>query len=151
VSPHPPPSPSWQKSHLLAPYRCVKFEREKKLYFFFVEEIVFLDVLALCVSSSLASSFQQIIEVLTLTGLRSAAQLDGPFPSTLRANVVRCILGQTNGGSKSAIFRARPPALPASSPSSAACQAGLQCRRQPANRQTVAHPRERGCTRGTLS
>jgi hypothetical protein len=42
VSPHPPPSPSWQKSHLLAPYRCVKFEREKQLYFFFVEEIVFL-------------------------------------------------------------------------------------------------------------
>jgi hypothetical protein len=41
-SPHPPPSPSWQKSHLLDPYRCVKFEREKKLYFFFVEEIVFL-------------------------------------------------------------------------------------------------------------
>jgi hypothetical protein len=33
--------PEWQKSHLLAPYRCVKFEREKKLYFFFVEEIVF--------------------------------------------------------------------------------------------------------------
>jgi hypothetical protein len=30
------------ESHLLAPYRCVKFEREKKLYFFFVEEIVFL-------------------------------------------------------------------------------------------------------------
>jgi hypothetical protein len=41
VSPHPPPSPSWQKSHLLAPYRCVKFEREKKLYFFLVKEIVF--------------------------------------------------------------------------------------------------------------
>jgi hypothetical protein len=34
-------TPSWQKSHLLAPCRCVKFEREKKLYFFFVEEIVF--------------------------------------------------------------------------------------------------------------
>jgi hypothetical protein len=30
------------ESYLLAPYRCVKFEREKKLYFFFVEEIVFL-------------------------------------------------------------------------------------------------------------
>jgi hypothetical protein len=42
VSPHPPPSPSWQKSHLLAPYRCVKFEREKKLSFFFVEEMSFL-------------------------------------------------------------------------------------------------------------
>jgi hypothetical protein len=27
--------------NLLAPYRCVKFEREKKLFFFFVEEIVF--------------------------------------------------------------------------------------------------------------
>jgi hypothetical protein len=40
-SPHPQPSPSWQKSHLLAPYRCVKFEREKKLYFSFVEEIVY--------------------------------------------------------------------------------------------------------------
>jgi hypothetical protein len=47
VSPHPPPSPSWQKSHFLAPYRCVKFEREKKLSFFFVKEIVDFLVLVL--------------------------------------------------------------------------------------------------------
>jgi hypothetical protein len=40
VSPHPPPSPSWQKSHLLAPYRYMKFKREKKCTFF-IEEIVF--------------------------------------------------------------------------------------------------------------
>jgi hypothetical protein len=33
-SPHPPPSPSWQKSHLLVPYRCVKFEREIFFTFF---------------------------------------------------------------------------------------------------------------------
>jgi hypothetical protein len=38
VSPHPPPSPSWQKSHLLAHYRCVKFKREKKLYFFLLKK-----------------------------------------------------------------------------------------------------------------
>jgi hypothetical protein len=55
VSPHPPPSPSWQKSHLLAPYRCVKFEREKNLYFFFVEEIVFFTLLYCFLCSKIIS------------------------------------------------------------------------------------------------
>jgi hypothetical protein len=49
VSPHHPPSPLGQKIHFLAPYRCVKFKREKKMYFFFVEEIVFVRAAASCV------------------------------------------------------------------------------------------------------